>query len=60
VPVGDPSAVLVSLRCVDPLDAIEHELDVAREHDDNEARVRLIARALALPAGEPFRAEYLV
>jgi tetratricopeptide (TPR) repeat protein len=57
--VGDPSVVRVSLRCVDELDAIERELDVAREHDDSVARTRLIAQALALPAAEPFRAEYL-
>jgi tetratricopeptide (TPR) repeat protein len=59
VAVADPSVVRVSLRCVDDLDAIEQELDVAREHDDSTARARLILQALALPAAEPFRAEYL-
>lgn len=59
VAVGDPSVVRVSLCCVGGLDAIEQELDVAREHDDNVARVRLIPQALALPAAEPFRGEYL-
>ena len=59
VAVADPSVVRVSLRCVDDLDAIEQELDVAREHDDSIARARLIPQALALPAAEPFRAEYL-
>jgi tetratricopeptide (TPR) repeat protein len=59
VAVADPSVLRVSVRCVDGLDAIERELDVAREHDDNIARVRLIPQALALPAAEPFRAEYL-
>jgi tetratricopeptide (TPR) repeat protein len=55
VAIGDPSAVRVSLR----LDAIEKKLDVARELDDSIARARLIPLALALPAAEPFRAEYL-
>jgi tetratricopeptide (TPR) repeat protein len=55
----DPSAVRVSLRLVDDLDAIEKKLDVARELDDSIARARLIPLALALPAAEPFRAEYL-
>ena len=59
VAIGDPSAVRVSLRLVDDLDAIEQKLDVARELDDSIARARLIPQALALPAAEPFRAEYL-
>jgi tetratricopeptide (TPR) repeat protein len=41
------------------LAAIERELDVARDRDDNTARVRLIARALELPETQPHRAEYL-
>jgi tetratricopeptide (TPR) repeat protein len=41
------------------LAAIERELDVARERDDNNARVRLIPRALELPETQPHRAEYL-
>jgi hypothetical protein len=59
IAIGDPSAVRVSLRLVGNLDAIEQELDVARERDDSIARARLIPRALALPAAQPFRAEYL-
>jgi len=59
VGIFDPSAVRVSLRRVDDLDAIEQELDLARERDDNSARIRLIPRVLALPAAQPFRAEYL-
>jgi tetratricopeptide (TPR) repeat protein len=59
IAIGDPSAVRVSLRLVDDLDAIEQELDVARERDDCIARARLIPRALVLPAAQPFRAEYL-
>lgn len=41
------------------LEAIEGELVVVRKRDDNDARVRLITRALALPEAEPHRAEYL-
>jgi len=41
------------------LQAIERELVVARKRDDNDARVRLIARALELPEAQPHRAEYL-
>ena len=41
------------------LQAIDRELDVARERDDNDARVRLITRALALPEAQPHRADYL-
>jgi tetratricopeptide (TPR) repeat protein len=41
------------------LAAIERELDVARRRDDDRARVRLITRALELPAAQPHRAEYL-
>jgi tetratricopeptide (TPR) repeat protein len=41
------------------LEAIERELIVARERDDNHARVRLIPRAIALPESQPHRAEYL-
>jgi SEC-C motif/Tetratricopeptide repeat len=41
------------------LDAIDRALDLARERDDNSARVDLITRALELPAAEPHRAEYL-
>ena len=59
VAIGGPSAARVSFRGVDDLDAIEQQLDVARERDDSVARVRLIPRALALAAAEPFRAEYL-
>jgi tetratricopeptide (TPR) repeat protein len=41
------------------LAAIERELSAARKRDDNDARVRLISQALALPETEPDRAEYL-
>jgi tetratricopeptide (TPR) repeat protein len=41
------------------LEAIERELDVARERDDNRARVRLITHALKLPEAEPHAADYL-
>lgn len=41
------------------LAAIERELVVARKRDDNDARVRLIPRALELPDAQPHRAEYL-
>jgi tetratricopeptide (TPR) repeat protein len=41
------------------LQAIDRELDVARKRDDNQARVRLITRAIELPEAEPHRAEYL-
>ena len=41
------------------LEAIERELIIARERDDNHARVRLIPRAIALPESQPHRAEYL-
>jgi tetratricopeptide (TPR) repeat protein len=44
---------------VDDLAAIDRELDVARERDDNGARVRLIPRVLALPEAQPLHAEYL-
>jgi tetratricopeptide (TPR) repeat protein len=44
---------------VEDLAAIDRELDVARECDDNGARARLISRALALPEAQPFLAEYL-
>ena len=57
VAVGDRSVVGVSRRCVDDLEAIEQQLDVARERDDSSARVRLILLALALPAAAPFRVE---
>lgn len=50
---------MVSLRCVTDLEAIERELSAARLRDDNDARVRLIPQALALPETEPDRAEYL-
>jgi tetratricopeptide (TPR) repeat protein len=43
----------------DDLAAIEQELDVARQRDDNAARVRLIVRALELPQAQPYRPEYL-
>jgi hypothetical protein len=33
--IGDLSAVRVSLRRVDDLDAIEQKVEVARERDDN-------------------------
>lgn len=53
-------AFKVSLRrVVDDLAAIERELGRARMGDDNSARVRLIPRALALPAAQPFLADYL-
>jgi tetratricopeptide (TPR) repeat protein len=48
-----------SLRRVADLAAIERELDVARQRDDNHARVRLIPRALELTETQPHRAEYL-
>src|SRR5450755_2367009 len=38
IAIGDRSAVRVSLRLVDDLDAIEQELDVARARDDRIAR----------------------
>lgn len=41
------------------LQAIERALVVARKRDDNDARVRLIPRALQLPDAQPHRAEYL-
>ena len=41
------------------LQGIERELVVARKRDDNEARARLIPRALELPGAQPHRAEYL-
>ena len=41
------------------LQAIDRELDAARERDDNHARVRLITTALALPDARPDRAGYL-
>lgn len=41
------------------LQAIERELVVARKRDDNDARVRLIPRALELPDAQPHRADYL-
>jgi tetratricopeptide (TPR) repeat protein len=44
---------------VDDLAAIDRELDVARERDDNRTLVRLISSALALPEAQPFLAEYL-
>jgi len=44
---------------VSDLAAIERELDVARERDDNTARVRLIPRALELTETQRHRAEYL-
>jgi tetratricopeptide (TPR) repeat protein len=44
---------------VDDLETIERELEPARLREDNEARIRLIPRALALPEAEPFRGEYL-
>jgi tetratricopeptide (TPR) repeat protein len=39
--------------------AIERELVAARKRDDNDARARLIPRALELPEAQPHRAEYL-
>jgi hypothetical protein len=44
---------------VSDLAAIDAELDVARKRDDNDARVRLIRRALALPEAQPLLAGYL-
>jgi len=41
------------------LTAIERELVVARKREDNDARVRLIPRALELAEAQPHRAEYL-
>jgi len=41
------------------LQAIERELSVARKRDDNDARARLIPRALLVPEAQPHRAEYL-
>jgi tetratricopeptide (TPR) repeat protein len=41
------------------LQVIERELVIARKRDDNDARVRLIPRALELPDAHPHRAEYL-
>jgi tetratricopeptide (TPR) repeat protein len=41
------------------LSRISRELDAARERDDNDARVRLITAALALPESQPDRAGYL-
>jgi hypothetical protein len=52
-------ALTVSLRCVADLAAIERELSAARLRDDNDARIRLIPQALALPDAKPDRAEYL-
>jgi tetratricopeptide (TPR) repeat protein len=43
---------------VTDLQAIERELAVARACDDNQARVRLITRAIGLPEAEPYRAGY--
>jgi len=44
---------------VTDLDAIDRELDVARERDDDHARVDLLTRALALSEAEPHRADLL-
>jgi tetratricopeptide (TPR) repeat protein len=44
---------------MDDLAAIDRELDLARERDDNGGRVRLLSRALVLPEAQPFLAEYL-
>ena len=41
------------------LEAIERELAVARKHDDNDARVRLITHALELSEAHAHRAEFL-
>jgi len=41
------------------LQAIDRELDLAREREDNDARVRLITRALAMPEAQGHRADYL-
>ena len=41
------------------LQALERELVVARNRDDNQARVRLISCALQLPEAQPHRAAYL-
>ena len=41
------------------LTAINRELNAARERDDHHAQVRLIRAALALPASQPDRADYL-
>lgn len=53
------SVLPASLRCVADLQAIERELEVARERDDNQARVRLITRAIGLSETESHRAGYL-
>jgi tetratricopeptide (TPR) repeat protein len=44
---------------VPDLQAINDELEQARERDDHHAQVRLITAALALPASQPDRADYL-
>ena len=41
------------------LQAIDRELDLAREREDNAARVLLITRALAMPEAQPYCADYL-
>lgn len=41
------------------LQAINDELEAARQRDDHHAQVRLISAALALPASQPDRADYL-
>jgi hypothetical protein len=47
------SELAASLRSVADLQAIERELEVARKCDDNQARVRLITRAITLPEARP-------
>jgi len=59
VVVAGPSVVGVSLSLRGRLGRDRAGVDVAREHDDNVARARLISQALALPAAEPFRADHL-
>lgn len=58
-PAPLPALPRASLRRVADLHAIDRKLDVARQRDDNDARVRLITRALALPDAQPYRADYL-
>jgi tetratricopeptide (TPR) repeat protein len=56
---GEVAGPAVSLAWMGDLEAIERELVPARMREDNEERIRLIPRALALPEAEPFRGEYL-
>lgn len=48
-----------SIARVADLEAIERELDIARKREDNDARVRLITRAISLPEATPHLADYL-